>query len=598
MDNKQVRESYHNIINNESVKRKILNNIIFRVGTARLIVVIIALAVCYVFWHNTAIVVSSIIISIIIFLILIKYHNRLYKRRLYSYIQIKNAENEIKSLDYDFTPFDGGAEYINGEHGFSLDLDLFGERSFFQSVNRTVTSFGKEYLAKNLLYPSDKPDEIYIKQDAIKELSLKPELTAHFRTIGGMNGTDELNLKDFTEAFSQKYFFKGNTFWKALLIIFPGLYILWGILWSVGIIPAESFMLLWVLTLAISSIPNKKIQKILAIFDKRTKTLDTYSQLLEIIENENFDSPLLKDFQNNLRGKIPASQAIAKLKSLNNNLEMSFAFPVMLIFNPVLLWNVRYALKIEEWLDIHKQNINKWFSNLGSFDAIVSQSVFAYNHPDYSYPEVSDNFIFEAKKLGHPLIDREKCVRNDVHIIKKPYFLVVTGANMAGKSTYLRTIGINLILACAGMPVCADKLTFYPFHLVTNLRTTDSLADNESYFFAELKKLKTIIERLQNKEELFIILDEILKGTNSEDKQKGSLALMRQLISLGGVGIIATHDLVLGNLEKEFPAYVKDYCFEAEITDDRLSFSYQIKEGIAQNMNACFLMKKMGITGL
>ena len=196
------------------------------------------------------------------------------------------------------------------------------------------------------------------------------------------------------------------------------------------------------------------------------------------------------------------------------------------------------------------------------------------------------------------MLNREVCVSNDVTIENHPFFLVVTGANMAGKSTYLRTVGINLMLACAGAPACASSLRFYPYKLVTNLRTSDSLTDNESYFFAELKRLKMIIDRLQSGEPLFIILDEILKGTNSEDKQKGSIALMKQLVSLRANGIIATHDLLLGDLEKEFPDAIKNYRFEADIKDDHLSFTYKIREGVAQNMNASFLMKKMGITGL
>jgi DNA mismatch repair ATPase MutS len=186
-------------------------------------------------------------------------------------------------------------------------------------------------------------------------------------------------------------------------------------------------------------------------------------------------------------------------------------------------------------------------------------------------------------------------VKNDVNINKRPFFMVVTGANMAGKSTYLRTIGVNHTFACVGAPVCADEMTVFPSKLVTNLRTTDSLNDNESYFFAELKRLKMIIDRLHSGETLLIILDEILKGTNSMDKQKGSLSLIKQLISLNSNGIIATHDLVLGILEKEFPENVKNCRFEAEIKDDNLIFSYKIQEGIAQNMNATFLMRKMGI---
>lgn len=167
---------------------------------------------------------------------------------------------------------------------------------------------------------------------------------------------------------------------------------------------------------------------------------------------------------------------------------------------------------------------------------------------------------------------------------------------MAGKSTYLRTIGLNHVLACCGMPVCAESLTVYPANLVTSLRTSDDLMKNESYFFAELKRLKMIIDRLQSGEKLFIILDEILKGTNSVDKQKGSLALMKQLIRLNGCGIIATHDLVLGTLEEEFPGQIRNFRFEADITDNQLTFTYLLRPGVAQNMNACFLMQKMGIT--
>ena len=299
-----------------------------------------------------------------------------------------------------------------------------------------------------------------------------------------------------------------------------------------------------------------------------------------------------------MKGITNASHAINQLKSYHNNLTVSYTFPVLMLFNPYLLWNVKYAIKVEQWTEKYKSEIEQWFEAIAQFDMLVSMGVFAFNHPDYTYPQVSDKFRFEGKALGHPMLHRDKCVRNDVNICKTPYFLVITGANMAGKSTYLRTIGINHTLACAGVPVCTESLTFYPCRLVTNLRTADSLADNESYFFAELKRLKMIIDRLQSGEELFIILDEILKGTNSEDKQKGSMALMKQLLSLNGNGIIATHDLLLGNLEQEYPDNVKDYRFEADITNDQLTFSYKIRKGVAQNMNACFLMKKMGITGL
>ena len=271
----------------------------------------------------------------------------------------------------------------------------------------------------------------------------------------------------------------------------------------------------------------------------------------------------------------------------------------VLLFNPVLCWGVRYAIKIERWTETYRTHLPYWFDTLAHFDAWNSLSTFAYTHPDYCYPKINTkHFIFEGKELGHPLLDRSLCVTNDVTIAREKYFLVITGANMAGKSTFLRTIGVNHVLACIGAPVYAHSLEVFPGNLVTNLRTTDSLADHESYFFSELKRLKMIIDRLHSGEHLFIILDEILKGTNSEDKQKGSLALMKQLISLNGNGIIATHDLVLGTLEQNYPKNVKNYSFEAEIINDELFFDYKIKEGVAKNMNATFLMKKMGITGI
>ena len=598
MDLTEIKSFYKQIIEKETLKRLQLKKRIFHVGTLRLLIVLVCIFATYSLWEDTLTVVATIFVLAVAFAALMLHHNRLYKRKLYAEIQIRNAENELKGFDYDFSAFDGAPEKVEQEHSFSLDLDLFGKRSFFQSINRSVTSFGKDYLANSIQIPFDDKKAILRQQEAIRELSLNPKLAAHFRAIGQMSGADNFNLKDFSDSFSRTPYFYGNKFWQVMVYITPLLYMLLGIFCALNILTGISFLYLWIISLGISLLPMKKSMRIFGVFDKKTSTLETYSQLFEVLENESFQSELLKQNQEQVNGLYKASQAVARLKSYHNNLGLSASFPVILFFNPVLLWNVRYALQIEKWLQQHKNDINRWFNAIACFDSLISMSVFAYNHPNYIYPEISDSFVFEGKKLGHPLIHRDTCVRNDVCMTEKPYFLVVTGANMAGKSTYLRTIGINHMLACTGMPVCAESLVFYPSKLVTNLRTADSLADNESYFFAELKRLKMIIDRLQVGEELFIILDEILKGTNSEDKQKGSLALMRQLVQLGGTGIIATHDLLLGKLEDEYPQYVKDYCFEADIKDDHLSFSYQMREGVAQNMNACFLMKKMGITGL
>lgn len=596
-----VKKYYSNIIKTEGDTLSSLKKSIFQIGTLRLVIIIIAIIGVYFYWGTTSLVIGISIVSLVVFLALMQYHNKLFRKKSYAEQIVNDAENELKGINYDFSAFDGASEKINPEHSFSYDLDLFGNRSFFQSVNRTVTSFGKETLANIFINPLTNKADIVSRQEAIRELAANIDTLAHFRATAQTRDSDDLNSKDFFKFFNRFEPVLGNKVWKLLVFIVPTLYLLLGILTYMNIVSGTLFIPLYVLTFIISAIPSKKISAILGTFDTKSKVLKTYADLFEIIEDNtgNKHSEELKIIAGLLTTKnVKASKAIDKLQSLHNKLMMSEAYPILLFVNPVLLWNINYGMKVENWVEKYKNDIEQWFTALSLFDSLASLSIFAFNHPDYTYPQPMDQFVFKGSSLGHPLLHRDACVRNDINIFKTPYFLVITGANMAGKSTYLRTIGINHTLACIGAPVCANTLQFYPGKLVTNLRTADSLADNESYFFAELKRLKMIIDQLQDGEELFIILDEILKGTNSEDKQKGSLALIKQLISLKGNGIIATHDLALGSLENEYPDNIKNYRFEADINENHLSFTYKIREGIAQNMNASFLMKQMGITGL
>lgn len=591
----EVKDVYKSLIEKKSIKLAQLKKQIFRVGSIRLGIVLTCIALCYILWGNTLAIVGVIFASIAAFLFFLKYHNRLFRSKRYYELLVSNANNELKGIDYDFSPFDGAAELSDGNHSYSLDLDLFGNRSFFQSINRTVTDYGKKRLADTFLNTFDEKADIIKQQKAIKEIRSNPKLITYFRAIGMMTETEDLDVENLSKQFNGSKQLSG-TFWRYMPYVSFVVFVSTCVLSVLGIIPFAAFALCWIVLAGF--IPAKNVKQNLSLFEKKMNTLETYSELFKIIEEQKFECESLKQLQSRLQSGQSASEAIAQLKSYSDNLDQSFTVVGLLFLNPLISWATIYSLKIEKWASKHNERIPAWFESLAQFDSLISLALYAYNHPDYVYPEVSDSYVFEGKDLGHPMINRDVCVRNDVTISKRPFFLVVTGANMAGKSTYLRTVGINMILASAGAPVYASSLKFYPYRLVTNLRTSDSLNDNESYFFAELKRLKMIIDRLQAGEELFIILDEILKGTNSEDKQKGSIALMKQLVSLGGNGIIATHDLILGNLEKEYPGEVKDYRFEADITDDQLTFSYKMREGVAQNMNACFLMKKMGITGL
>lgn len=595
MNYDEIKEQYEHLIVDDNTRLTALKKQIFTIGTIRLGIALATAMGIYWVWNDMQLAGIIFVAGLALFLILAKFHDRLFRKKQYFELKIDNTCNELKALGYDFSAFDAGNEFASATHSYANDLDLFGKRSLFQSLNRTVTLSGKKHLAQSLLNPLSEKDSIGERQKAIEELSQDQHLIDHFRATGQM--AENLNTENIAIGQLSDRPLR-STFWRITPVLYPILFVSMIVFCACEIIPSALFIIFWMAMIPISLIPTKKINQKLDSLTKKQQTIDSYTKLLQIVEDRKFDSKYLNDLQKNIREPESAYQSIKVLNKLVHNAGLSLTFLGLLFFNPVLSWNVMYAIRIENWIKKRSLSFSNWTDTIGRFDSLLSFARFKYNHPDYVFPQISTSFAYQAQAMGHPLINRNVCVRNDIDITSRPYFMVVTGANMAGKSTYLRTVGINLTLACAGSVVCAGQMNFYPFQLVTNLRTSDSLNDNESYFFAELKRLRMIIDRLESGEELFIILDEILKGTNSEDKQRGSLALMKQLVAMNGNGIIATHDLELGNLETEFPEAVRNYRFEADITDNELTFSYRMQPGVARNMNACFLMKKMGIAGL
>lgn len=567
-------------------------------GSIRL-ALFVGLAFClWLLWGQNWMILAGVCVAFLLpFVILMIYHNKLFFKKNYTDALILLNQNELKGLDYDFSMFDGAPDKNIPEHDFGLDLDLFGDRSLFQSINRTVTLFGRDRLADWFRHPLINKKAILERQEAVQELASHSCLRQDFYVTGALQPGSK-NDPDRIKALTQgEITFANSLFWKSLIWIVPALWLLFIIGYSLELVDGTVGTLYFFVSLLIANARVKQISTLHNSVSRMEQIFYTYSDLMKWIEGDGFQSAELQGISNQLSGpKGTASRFIRQLSKYIGGLDQRFSLAGLLM-NIFYLRDTRHAILLEEWKKTHAEDVSRWFDAMAHFDALCSLSGFAFNHPDYTYPSIADSyFSMEGKALGHPLLRREACVKNDIDIRKSPWFLIITGANMAGKSTYLRTVGVNYLLACVGCPVCADSLTVYPARMVTSLRTSDSLVSNESYFFAELKRLKMIIDRLQQGEELFIILDEILKGTNSIDKQKGSLALMKQLIACKTCGIIATHDLVLGTLEEEFPHQIKNYRFEADIKNEELSFSYQLREGIAQNMNACFLMKKMGIT--
>jgi len=338
-------------------------------------------------------------------------------------------------------------------------------------------------------------------------------------------------------------------------------------------------------------------KKVTSLGHKATKmksTFDQYNQLLEMIEKTNFTSDLLKRQKSNiLSNGENNSKVLKKFASLLNNLDRNNNLLYLIFANGFFLRSLTDSLAIEKWIGNHGKSVETWFDTIAFFDAYNSLGNFAFNHPKFTYPQITDDeVILKSKNAGHPLLDSSKSILNDI-TIQDGQFFIITGANMAGKSTFLRTVSLQIMMANVGLPVCSESVVYSPIKLITSMRTTDSLTDDESYFFSELKRLRYIIDEIQT-DRYFIVLDEILKGTNSTDKALGSRKFVERLVKSESTGIIATHDLSLCEVADEHPA-VKNHYFDAEIIDDELHFDYTFKEGICQNMNASFLLKKMQI---
>lgn len=592
-------KNIHNFYSsNIEIQNGILNKLkqkIYIIGTLRLLVFIVACVVCYFIRSmDWRIILSVILLFLSVFLILLRNSAVLAKKREYRENLIILCCSELKALNYDFSDFDGCRENIDTEHPFSFDLDIFGEGSVMQSLNRTVTSMGRNRLTERFLTPFGDKRDILLTQDAVKELSKDWDTLGDFYSKGKMGGkTGEADSEVVEKLISSENYFINKPVWKILTITLPIILFTLLILLILGVIQPGYFAIGIIISFMVAYLPYKKIAKGYSVVNKMGKIFDTYSELLKTMEQGRFSSELLSTLSGSLNAS--ASTHIKKISKLIGALDQSGSLMGILL-NVFTLRDIRTVMKIERWREKNRDYVIAWFDVLGEFDSLVSLALFSFNHPSYIYPEVGENyFTMRGKALGHPLIDEKVCVKNDINMDKSPDFMIVTGANMAGKSTYLRTVGVNFLLASMGAPVFAESLTFYPANLYTSLRTSDSLIKNESYFFAELKRLKRIIDKLKGGGKLFIILDEILKGTNSVDKQKGSLALIKQFIRYNSCGIVATHDLVLGTLASQFPECIRNYRFEADISGDTLSFSYKLQEGIAENMNATWLMEKMEI---
>ncbi|NUN99006.1 MAG: DNA mismatch repair protein [Saprospiraceae bacterium] len=529
-----------------------------------------------------------------LFLVLIKIHDKISWNRKVKKTLVGINEDELAYLSHTAIPFEDGTDKIDPAHAYAYDLDIFGKNSLFQHLNRTATWIGKTKLAELLL--SLLPNTaIHANQAAVKELAEKINWRQDVLALGKL-------ISDSREAYDKLVDWSKNQgkemahIWVLAMYVSPmvliGAFI--GFIATKNTAFGDTAVVLFLLNLGILIVLNKQIRLEIVNLDKVSEIIRMYGLILEKIGQENFEADRLNALKNKLQdGTGTASVQIKKLSALFANLDSIQNGLAAILFNGVFLYHAHVLRRLLQWKKAHSAQIPVWLDVIGEIETLNSLANFSCNNPAFAFPELNDRFEIEFRRLGHPLLPQEKRVCNDVDFNVHP-FMILTGSNMSGKSTFLRTLGINMILAGAGAPVCATQARVHPLNVLVSMRLSDSLSDSESYFFAEVKRLKGIMNALGTRN-CFVLLDEILRGTNSDDKRSGTLGVIKKMVAHHAIGAIATHDLEVCLIADDYPDTLVNRCFEVEIIDDELVFDYTLRAGICKNKSATFLMKKMEI---
>ncbi|MGN7812579.1 MutS-related protein [Flavobacterium sp. 22076] len=543
---------------------------------------------------NEALYVLFAFLSFVGFLFLMRIHSKLSFQKELTKAVLKINEDEIAYLKREKLPFENGIEFNDFHHPYAYDLDIFGEHSLFQNLNRTATFIGKKTLANKLLNLFSN-ETILENQEAINELKAKIDWRQDFQALAIVS-TDSKNSYD---SLIHWISFKNNSLSKVLIalsIILPTLFFGFLIAYFVTskAIILSYVTYIFIFNLIVLGRSLKRIQSEIAKADNIDKTIKQYSLLVQKIELEKFESKKLIELQKQLVSKnASASSHLKQLSELFSRMETINNFVTATLFNGSFLFNLHVLKALLKWKDNYAHELEKWINIIGEFEALNSLANLSYNSPDFVFPEINSEYKIGFENLSHPLLNPTTRVGNDTYFYPQS-FMILTGSNMSGKSTFLRSLGINMVLGGIGSVVCASKADIHPLPVLVSMRLSDSLADSESYFFAEIKRLKQIMDALEEGP-AFVLLDEILRGTNSDDKRNGTIEVVKKVIAKNAIGAIATHDIEVCLTTNEYPDILTNQCFEVEIQNNELHFDYKLRSGICQNRSATFLMQKMGV---
>lgn len=525
---------------------------------------------------------------------LVKLQNRVIEHKETCEYLIRINKMELECCQGRYLHFPDGAAFADRNHPFSHDMDLFGRNSLYQMINRT-TSHPAGLLLSNWLKEAASADEIANRQEASADLRDRTLWRQRLLAVGyrhkdaGNDPQEILQWLDTPSGFLSLSWLKPLCYLLTVLTVA----VLAAAFW---LLPISFFFLVLMVNFLVNFIYQKDISRLHLQVSKSNDMLNSYSSVISMIENEDFRSAGLQSLQRSFSGKNSASTKIKALSVLVDRLDKRLNIMVSVLLNLVFFWDIHLCYHLEKWKEQNRTHVRSWFSSMAEIEVLSSFANLSFNNPDWAVPDVQQGpFRLKAIGAGHPLIPGEKRVSNDFCIAQPGRIILVTGSNMSGKSTFLRTLGVNMVLAFAGSVVCASSFSVSQVRLFTCMRVSDSLEDNTSTFYAELKRLAMIIEEAKKDPDVFLLLDEILHGTNSTDRHTGSVALIRQLLRYRATGMVATHDLALSELEHELGQDVENYNFDVKINGEELYFDYKLNKGICKSMNASVLMRKMGI---
>ncbi|MES2446057.1 MAG: DNA mismatch repair protein MutS [Bacteroidota bacterium] len=596
----QVIEKYSKSIIETSQKIASLKTKIDRFSFLRvaLLLIEILLFVLFVSSENeTLIWVFGVLllVPIAVFVVVVKKQSRLSKAENYFKDLLWVYQNEVNVITLQENGYDNGTSFEDENHPYLSDLDIFGKSSLYALINRCSTKIGVNFLAAQLALPNVKI-KIDQRQKAVQELTENIDGTFEFRAIlkgNDVNGIDQLKQK-LKDKLSKQLEFMNKPVLKVYIKILP---FVMPIFITAGIIAGGKLWGILILILLIHAgltfFLMKHINEVYYDFGGSATLLADYADAIKWTEERNWKSEYIKNL---FTSDKKVSSEIKKLSKIIQAFDARLNLLVGGLLNFTLLWDLRCCAKLAEWHQTSSSNVADGLERISYFEELISVATLSYNNPNWVFPIITNDFCLVSQDVGHPLIPRQKCVANDFSIDAKPTVDIVTGSNMAGKSTFLRTLGINMIMAYAGVPVCAKSMKISIFNILTYMRIKDSLNESTSTFKAELNRLKMILEKVQINNHPLVLIDEMLRGTNSKDKFLGSKVFIEKLITVKTPTLFATHDLQLSELQTMHPEAVRNYHFDIQINNGEMEFDYKIKNGPCDKFNAAILLKQIGLS--